>query len=81
VTKWTLVKTEATVVVRFDDSWSIAFEIERVDDDRVAIFLPGAPDPWSGSMCVVTADRVALLQKSCKERAGIQSDPTATFGG
>lgn len=52
------------VVVRFDDSWQIAFEIERVHDDKVALFLPGAPDPWAGSVCVVTADRVTPLDVS-----------------
>lgn len=52
------------VVARFDDSWQIAFEIERIDGDKVAIFLPGAPDPWSGSVCVVTADRIAPLDLS-----------------
>lgn len=51
------------VIARFDDSWQIAFEIERVEDDKVAIFLPGAPDPWSGSISVVTADRVAPLDQ------------------
>lgn len=49
------------VVARFDDSWRIAFEIERVHGGKVAIFLPGAPDPWSGSVCVMTEDRVAPL--------------------
>ena len=49
------------VVARFDDSWQIAFEIERIQDDKVAIFLPGAPDPWSGSFCVMTADRITPL--------------------
>ena len=52
----------APVVVRFDDSWQIAFEIERLESkDCVAVFLPSAPDPWSGSVCVVTADRVKPL--------------------
>lgn len=54
----------APVVVRFDDSWQIAFEIERIDPDRVALFLPGAPDPWAGTVCVVTADRVSPLDVS-----------------
>ena len=49
------------VVARFDDSWQIAFEIERIQDDKVAIFLPGAPDPWSGSVCVMTEDRITPL--------------------
>lgn len=49
------------VLVRFDDSWQIAFEVEKLTDDKVAIFLPGAPDPWSGSVCFVTEDRVTKL--------------------
>ena len=52
------------VLARFDDSWQIAFEIERIEDRAVVIFLPGAPDPWSGSMCVVTADRITQLDQS-----------------
>jgi uncharacterized membrane protein len=52
------------VTVRFDDSWQIAFEIERVEDDKVALFLPGAPDPWSGMVCVVTEDRVTRVDVS-----------------
>ncbi len=55
----------APVVVRFDDSWQIAFEIERIESKNcVAVFLPSAPDPWSGSVCVVTADRVKPLDLS-----------------
>jgi uncharacterized membrane protein len=55
----------APVVVRFDDSWQLAFEIERIESKNcVAVFLPSAPDPWSGSVCVVTADRVKPLDLS-----------------
>lgn len=49
------------VAVRFDDSWQLAFEVERVEGGNVVIFLPGAPDPWSGSVCVVTGDRITPL--------------------
>lgn len=49
------------VLVRFDDQSQIAFEIERLGDGRVAVFLPGAPDVWSGSAAVVDADRVTPL--------------------
>jgi uncharacterized membrane protein len=38
------------VLARFDDSWQIAFEVERIQGGLVAIYLPGAPDPWSGSV-------------------------------
>lgn len=54
------------VMARFDDSWQLAFEIERIEGGNVVIFLPGAPDPWSGSMCVVTGDRVTPLDMTLK---------------
>jgi uncharacterized membrane protein len=49
------------VVVRFDDSWQIAFEIERVEGGAVALYVPGSPDPWSGGIMVVEEDRVSPL--------------------
>ena len=50
-----------SVLVRFDDSWQLALEVERFEESHVVIYLPGAPDPWSGSVCVVTADRITPL--------------------
>ena len=58
------VQDMSPVVARFDDSWQIALEIERIERDKVVIFLPGAPDPWSGSVCVMTADRIKPLDLS-----------------
>lgn len=52
------------VLARFDDSWQIAFEVERVKGGIVTLFLPGAPDPWSGSVCYMTEDRVKSLDVS-----------------
>ena len=49
------------VAARFDDSWQVAFEIERIEADKVVLFLPGAPDPWAGSVCIVTEDRITPL--------------------
>ena len=49
------------VLVRFDDSWQIAFEVENIPGGTSAVFLPGAPDPWSGSVCIVTEDRIQSL--------------------
>jgi uncharacterized membrane protein len=49
------------VMVRFDDSWQFALEVEKIHDDKVLVFLPGAPDAWSGSVCVVTDDRVERM--------------------
>ncbi len=49
------------VLVRFHDSWQIAFEIEHIEGGKVAIYLPGAPDPWSGSMCFVPEAHIKPL--------------------
>jgi uncharacterized membrane protein len=51
----------SVVVVPFDDLWQIGFEIERIEGGKVALFLPGSPDPWSGSVCVAEEDRVTPL--------------------
>ncbi len=59
------------VLGRFDDSWQLGFEIERIGDGKVVVFLPGAPDPWSGSVCVMTEDRITPLDLTVKSAADI----------
>lgn len=49
------------VVVTFDDHQLIACEIERLADGRVVLFMPGAPDVWSGSVALVAPERVEAL--------------------
>ena len=51
----------SVVIVRFDDLWQIGFEIERIEGGKVAVFLPGSPDPWSGSVCIAEEERVTPL--------------------
>jgi uncharacterized membrane protein len=46
------------VLARFDDSWQIALEVERINGGIVTVYVPGAPDPWSGSVCYMTEDRI-----------------------
>ncbi len=55
------------VLIQFDDSWQVGFEVEKMDDGKSLIFLPGAPDPWSGSVCAVTAERIRPLPLNIKE--------------
>jgi uncharacterized membrane protein len=55
------------VLIRFDDSWQLGFVVEAIGDERSIIFLPGAPDPWSGSVCAVTNDRVQALPINIKD--------------
>ena len=49
------------VLVSFDDHQTVAFEIERSADGRVVVFLPGAPDPWTGSLAFLAPERVAPM--------------------
>lgn len=53
--------TLSPVIVQFDDLAQVAFEVER-DEERVVVFLPGSPDPWSGSTAIVTVDRVRRVR-------------------
>lgn len=49
------------VLIKLDDASQLGFEIERLDDGRVVVFVPGAPDPWSGDVLVLEAGRVESL--------------------
>jgi uncharacterized membrane protein len=60
------------VIARFDDAAKIAFEVERSDEGLVTVYLPGAPDPWSGSVVQMSVDRVEPLEADF-------SDVMATF--
>lgn len=42
------------------DHSRLAMEIER-HGDQVTLFVPGSPDPWSGSVIVASADKVTPL--------------------
>ena len=60
-------KSMQPVMVRFDDNPQIGFEIERLDKGQVVIYLPGAPDPWSGRVVYFHTDRVKKLELSVSE--------------
>jgi len=46
------------VLARCDDQAQVGFEVDRSEDGLVAIYIPGAPDPRSGSLIYMTPDRV-----------------------
>jgi uncharacterized membrane protein len=52
------------VLARLDDYSQIAFEIERLEGGEVAVYLPGAPNPWSGSVCIMSEDRIQPINAS-----------------
>lgn len=54
------------VLATFDDHSMIAFEVERSSSNLVTVYLPGAPDPWSGSVAMVESERVTPLNTDNK---------------
>jgi len=59
-----------SVAVIQDDMVLIGYEVERLTDGWVAVYLPGAPDTRSGSVAYFTNDRVVPLDT---DFAGIAS--------
>lgn len=57
------------VLASFDDHQLIAFDMERLDDGRAVLYLPGAPDAWSGSVVLVAAERLQPLDIDAAELA------------
>jgi len=65
------------VLAYIEEAWQIAFLVERIDGGHVAVFVPGAPSPWSGSLFFMTEDRIRPLDiplasaLNCVRRIGI----------
>jgi len=57
------------VMVRFNDFWQLAFEIDRIEGGHTVIYLPGAPNPWSGWVCFVAEDRLIPLKLTASSAA------------
>lgn len=55
------------VLVRFDDYAQVAFETHRDSTGKVAVYLPGAPNPWSGTVVYVSQERVEPLVMTLTE--------------
>lgn len=55
------------VLSRFDDNAQLSFEIERTPDGQVVVYLPGSPNPWSGSVVLLDEARVQKLDLSASD--------------
>jgi uncharacterized membrane protein len=49
------------VLVDLYDKSQIGFEVEPVEGDRIAVYISGSPNPWSGAVLVVKSERVKHL--------------------
>ena len=50
------------VLVRGDEGWQLAYRLEDLPGDWVAVFVPASPTPMSGNVMYVPAQRVQDLQ-------------------
>ena len=46
------------VLARIEDAWQLALLVEQIDENQAAVFVPGAPNPTSGSVYFMTNDRI-----------------------
>lgn len=54
-------KIQQAVLVRIEDAWQIGFLIERLEAGHIVAYVPGAPNPTSGSIYYLTEDRIRKL--------------------
>jgi uncharacterized membrane protein len=65
------------VLARIEEAWQIGFLMERLESGHYAVFVPGAPNVWSGSVYLMTEERFQRLDVSrleavkCLRRHGI----------
>ena len=46
------------VIAEVDDGWKFGFLSEELDDGKSAVFLPDAPNPWSGSLVYLAPEQI-----------------------
>jgi uncharacterized membrane protein len=54
-------KSYQVILARIEDAWQIAFLVERIDDTNISVYVPGAPNPRSGSLYIMTNERIREL--------------------
>jgi uncharacterized membrane protein len=47
-----------TVLARIEDAWQLAFLIEEIEGEQYAVYIPGAPNPMSGSVYFLEKNRI-----------------------
>jgi uncharacterized membrane protein len=68
------------VLARIEEAWQIGFLMEALEDGYYAVYVPGAPSAWSGSVYFMTEDRFQRIDISraealkCLRRLGVGAD-------
>ena len=67
------------VLARIEDSWQLGFIVETIEPGQYAVYVPGAPNPWSGSVYFMAESRIKRIDmkigdvQGCLKRLGIGS--------
>ena len=65
----------STVLARIEDAWQYGFLIEEIEGEQYAVYVPGAPNPMSGSVYILEKDRIKKtnipLQAAMKSLRGL----------
>jgi len=48
----------STVLARIEDAWQYGFLIEEIEGEQYAVYVPGAPNPMSGSVYILEKTRI-----------------------
>jgi len=51
------------VLVSRGSTARVGLEVERIGDDRVAVYFPGSPNAWSGVVEIVPARQIEYIDK------------------
>ncbi|HEY1195458.1 DUF502 domain-containing protein [Flavobacterium sp.] len=55
------------ILVPTDAGWQFAFLIEQIDENNFTVFVPDAPNPWSGSVVFVEKKDIKEVDMSQKQ--------------
>jgi uncharacterized membrane protein len=67
------------VLARIEDSWQLGFIVETIEPGQYAVYVPGAPSPWSGAVYFMAESRIKRIDmkimdvQGCLKRLGIGS--------
>lgn len=56
-----------TVLARIEDAWQLAFLIEEIEGENYAVYIPGAPNPMSGSVYILEKERIKRTNISMRD--------------
>jgi len=59
-----------TVLARIEDAWQLGFIVETIEAGQYAVYVPGAPNPWSGSVYFMAEDRIRRIDMGLAEALG-----------